>query len=148
MTSEPEEPETHAESDRGTRLCRRTGWTSVALWACVGLALEAAHGLKLAGYLDDALTRELCTLAHAHGVGLAIVVLLVGEHGLPRLPREARHSTAMAVVGAAIAIPLAFLASSVSHPEGDPGLPIWIVPFAAVALIAALARIAAASWRE
>ena len=59
-------------------LLRRVGWTSLFAWACVGLALESAHGLKLASYLDDALTRELCTLAHAHGVGLALVAIVIG----------------------------------------------------------------------
>jgi hypothetical protein len=43
-------------------------------WATFGLVLEAMHGFKVAGYLDDAWTRELLTLAHAHGVGLAILV--------------------------------------------------------------------------
>src|SRR5262249_48615315 len=53
----------------------RFGWTSLLAWAATGLALETAHGLKLAAYLDDALVRLLLTLAHAHGVGLALVVL-------------------------------------------------------------------------
>ena len=57
------------------RRCRRFGWTSLAAWALFGLALEAAHGFKLAAYLDDNLRHTILRLAHAHGVILALVVL-------------------------------------------------------------------------
>ncbi|MCZ7687492.1 MAG: hypothetical protein M5U28_55625 [Sandaracinaceae bacterium] len=53
-------------TDASTRAAR-FGWTSLALWACAGVALEAAHGFKLAAYLDDELARMLLRLAHAHG---------------------------------------------------------------------------------
>jgi hypothetical protein len=128
-------------------LLRRVGWTSLALWACVGLALETAHGFKLASYLDDALTRELCTLGHAHGVGLAIVAIVVGELGLPIVPEARRAWIARTTAFAAIAIPLAFVLSAIGHPEGDPGVAIWMVPVGALALIAALAGLAHAAWR-
>ncbi len=130
-----------------TLLLRRVGWTSLLAWACVGLALESAHGLKLASYLDDPMTRQLCTLAHAHGVGLAIVTLVVGELGLAILPEARRRGVALATAAAAIAIPIAFLLSTIDHTEGDPGIAIWIVPVGALALIAALAVVAHAAWR-
>ena len=57
------------------RRCWRFGWTSLAAWALFGLALEAAHGFKLAAYLDDNLRHAILRLAHAHGVILALVVL-------------------------------------------------------------------------
>jgi len=128
-------------------LLRRVGWSSLLLWACVGLGLESAHGLKLASYLDDALTRELLTLAHAHGVGLAIVSIVVGELGLARVPESRRSFVASCTVFAALAIPLAFALSSIGHPEGDPGIAIWIVPLGALALICALVVVAHAVWR-
>jgi len=129
-------------------LLRRVGWTSLLAWACIGLALESAHGLKLASYLDDALTRELCTLAHAHGVGLALVAIVIGELGLPRLSEDARRPVARATAFGTIAIPLAFALSAIGHPEGDPGIAIWIVPVGAFALIGALAAIAVSVWRR
>jgi hypothetical protein len=129
-------------------LLRRVGWTSLLVWACVGLALETANGLKLASYLDDAMTRELLTLGHAHGVGLAIVAILVGEHGLPRSAEAHRESIARATAFAALAIPLGFALSALGHPEGDPGIAIWIVPVGALALLGALAAIAIGVWRE
>lgn len=129
-------------------LLRRVGWTSLFAWACVGLALEAAHGLKLASYLDDALTRELCTLGHAHGVGLAIVTILIAELGLPLLPEPRERPVAIAIALAAITIPIGFLLSAFGHPEGDPGLAIWLVPLGALALLGALATLALAAWTE
>lgn len=130
-----------------TPLLRRIGWTSLLAWACIGLALETAHGFKLAGYLDDALARELCTLGHAHGVGLAIVTILVAELGLPILDEARRPWIARAIAFAAIAIPAGFLLSALGHPEGDPGFAIWIVPLGALALLGGLAGLAHAAWR-
>ena len=46
-----------------------------AVRALFGLALEGAHGFKLAAYLDDNLRHSILRLAHAHGVILALVVL-------------------------------------------------------------------------
>jgi hypothetical protein len=42
-------------------------------------------------------------------------------------------------------MPLGFLAAGAWHPEGDPGLAIWLVPVGALALIFALTTIALAS---
>ena len=53
------------------RDARRWGWTALCLYACMGVALEAAHALKLPVYLDDPLAQFLLRLGHAHGVGLA-----------------------------------------------------------------------------
>lgn len=127
------------------RLLRRVGWTSLVAWACVGLALEGAHGLKLSSYLDDALTRELCTLGHAHGVGLALVTILVAEHGLARV--TSARPVALATSFAAIVVPLAFALSAIGHPEGDPGVVVWLVPIGALALLGALGAIAVGAWR-
>lgn len=132
--------------DRDRARARRIGWTSLLAWACVGLALEAAHGFKLSTYLDDALTRELCTLAHAHGVGLALVVLVFGEAGLPVLASPARSTTLAALTAGSAIVPAAFLFSSIDHPEGDPNVLVWLVPLGALAILGALARTALAAW--
>jgi hypothetical protein len=127
-------------------LARRFGWTSLLIWALVGLALESAHGFKLSSYLDDALTRELCTLGHAHGVGLALVVLAFGEAGLPVLPRAARRSTLTALATGGALVPAAFLLSSIAHPEGDPNVLVWLVPLGAAMILFALGRTVLATW--
>lgn len=120
----------------------RFGWTALLVWACLGVALETAHAFKLASYLDDALTRLLLTLAHAHGVGLALVVLLFAAT-VPEPPHWVRRALRFA----AIAMPLGFAFGAVGHPEGDPSIGIVLAPLGALALIAALAGVVARAWR-
>jgi hypothetical protein len=133
------------ESDIARRAAR-FGWTWLTLAACAGLALEAAHGFKVSAYLDDDLTRLLLRLAHAHGVGLSIVVIVFGLSSRNLAPELARHLL-HAFLAAAITLPLGFALGAIAHPEGDPGPGIFLVPIGAIALIYALARTAVAMWR-
>ncbi|MBN8615794.1 MAG: hypothetical protein J0L92_34695 [Deltaproteobacteria bacterium] len=132
---------------RGLRGARTLGWVGLATWAMLGIALEAAHGLKLAGYLDDELTRLLLTLAHAHGVALSLLLVVFAHAGAPLLSK-ADAWTSRLLTGAAVALPLGFALSSIAHPESDPGIAILIVPIAGLALVIGLARVAFASWRS
>lgn len=132
---------------RAIRGTRTLGWTCLATWAALGIALEAAHGLKLASYLDDALTRLLLTLAHAHGVALSLLLVVFAHTGAPLLPRSDAWTSRL-LAGAAIALPLGFALSSIAHPESDPGIAILIVPIAGLALVIGLARVALASRRS
>jgi hypothetical protein len=140
---------------------RRFGWTWLFLWVLFGLALEAAHGFKLSLYLDDGLRRSLLRLAHAHGVILALVVLAYGEAGVPLLlahpaspPGNAAGAGAVAVAVAvgrllragAILVPTGFALSAIHASESDPALPILLVPLGALALLAAIGRIAHSAW--
>ena len=132
---------------RGLRGVRTLGWGGLATWAALGIALEAAHGLKLAGYLDDELTRLLLTLAHAHGVALSLLLVVFAHAGAPLLSKTDAWTSRL-LTGAAIALPLGFALSSIAHPESDPGIAILIVPIAGLALVVGLARVAFASWRS
>lgn len=132
------------EDRRGTATVRTLGWAGLACWAAAGLALEAAHGLKLSAYLDDELTRLLLTLAHAHGAALSLLAVVLAHHGLPLLGRD-DALTARLFGTAWLALPLGFALGAIGHPEGDPGLAIWLVPPAGLALVAALTRVALAS---
>lgn len=127
---------------------RRFGWISLLLWAIAGLALEAMHGWKIGAYLDDELTRELLVLAHAHGVGLALVVLAWGEAGAPLFAERVDGGASRALRIGAVLMPLAFALSSINHPEGDPNALVWIVPIGALLVIFALACTAAAALRR
>ena len=142
MTGEPQADE--------ARRCRRFGWSSLAIWALFGLALEAAHGFKLAVFLDDQLRHSLLRLAHAHGVILALVVVAFGG-GAAGLyadapPAEARRTGALIRAGALV-VPLGFALSAIAPHEGDPGFPVLLVPAGALLLIAGLGRAARRSWR-
>ncbi len=132
-------------TDASTRAAR-FGWTSLTLWACAGVALEAAHGFKLAGYLDDELARMLLRLAHAHGVGLSLVVIVFGAAAVPRLEAALARHLGRALALAAVLVPLGFGLGAVAHPEGDPGVGVLLVPLGAVPLVYGLARTARAMW--
>ncbi len=141
MTSEQTAEQTRA---------RRFGWASLAVWATLGLGLEAAHGFKLAAYLNDELARTLLRLGHAHGVGLSLVVLLYGVSAVPHLhvaPGRAPLSGKLLRV-AAVLMPLGFALSAFGHPEGDPSIAVLLVPIGALSLLGALAGIVRHAFRE
>lgn len=128
---------------------RRFGWTSLCAWILFGLALELAHGFKASAYLDDGLRRTLLRLAHAHGVILALVVLAWGQSGASLIQPTARAAWVGHLLRAgATLIPVGFALSSIGASEGDPSLPILLVPVGALALIAALGRTAFGAWRQ
>ena len=132
------------------RRCQRFGWTSLAVWSLFGLALEAAHGFKLAVFLDDDLRHTLLRLAHAHGVVLALVVLAFGS-GVPGLyaddPPARAGRTGALLRGGALVVPLGFALSAVRPHEGDPGFAVLLVPVGAVLLIAGFVRAALRAGR-
>ena len=131
------------------RRALRFGWTSLAAWATGGVALELAHALKLASYLDDETTRLLLTLAHAHGVGLALVVLAYAVAGAPLFARDPARAAPVGRLmrAAALLLPLGFALGAIGHPEGDPGVGVLLVPVGALALVVALVALAVRAWR-
>jgi hypothetical protein len=110
------------------------GWASIALWMIFGLLLEGFLGYKIPGYLEDAQRRELFRLAHTHGTFLGLVLIaaaLCGRAGAVAVPRLAVRALRLG----AILMPSGFLLAGVWHPEGDPGVAIWLVPPAALLII-------------
>lgn len=130
-----------AHVERGAR---RFGWTSLLAWAALGTVLEAAHGFKVATYLDDELTRLLLRLGHAHGVGLSLVIL---AWSVASPPKARTPGTLRSLAAGALLIPLGFALGALGHPEGDPGPAIFLVPVGAAALLFGLARTAFEVWR-
>lgn len=120
----------------------RFGWTLLFVGALAGTALELAHAFKLAAYLDDPLTRLLLTLAHAHAVGLALVVLAHAHVG-----SDPRPSTGRMLRLGALLLPLGFALGAIAHPESDPSIGIVLAPVGALLVLVALGRLALASWR-
>lgn len=122
---------------------RRFGWASLLTWATLGTGLEAAHGFKLAAYLNDELTRMLLRLGHAHGVGLSLVVLVYGLSAVPslQLAQGCPPLAGRLLRAAAVLIPLGFALSAFGHPEGDPSVLIALVPFGALALLSGLSLV-------
>ena len=124
----------------------RWGWLLLCVGALGGVVLESLHAFKSAVYLDDSLTRLLLTLAHAHAVGLALVVLAYAVAGAPWV--ASLRWPGRAIRFASASIPLGFALGAVGHPEGDPSWPIVLVPIGALALVAGLVRVTLVVWRR
>ena len=126
-------PSSSAEPDRLGRMISQ-GWASVAVWMAFGLLLEGLLGFKSPPYLDDLQRRELFRLAHTHGTFLGFVLVvaaLCGRRAASAAPQAAR----LALRLGSLVMPLGFLLAGVWHPEGDPGLAIWLVPPGALLVI-------------
>lgn len=120
---------------------QRFGWWSLFAFAALGLVLELLHGFKIQMYLSvsNETRRLMWTLAHAHGVLLAVVNILFGvslSHGRPRMRSVPR--TSVALIGASILLPVGFFAAGIRFYETDPGIGIAGVPVGAALLLVAL----------
>jgi hypothetical protein len=117
------------------------GWASVAVWMSFGLLLEGLIGYKIPSYLGDTQRRELFRLAHVHGTLLGVILIAVTlscEYATIRLHRAVRIS----IRAGAVLMPVGFMLAGVSHPEGDPGLAIWLVPPGAVLVVFGVVSVA------
>ncbi len=117
--------------DSQNRALLLQGWVSLAVWMTFGLLLEGLLGYKIPEYLNDLQRRELFRLAHTHGVGLSIV-LIVAAISLKTFDIAIPRATTLALRIGAILMPLGFLLAGIRHTESDPGLAIWLVPPAAL----------------
>jgi hypothetical protein len=77
---------------------------------------------------------------------LSIVLITFAGHGAPLLAREDALTARLLLVGW-VGMPFGFALGAIGHPESDPGVGVWLVPPAALALLAGLARVARAAWR-
>ena len=120
----------------------RFGWWSLACFLTLGMVLESFHGFKLGWYLDvsNETRRLLWTLAHAHGVLLALVniafafTLQASPDGAGRWVR----STSPALMGANVLLPGGFLLGGTVLYGGDPGFGVLAVPLGAALLALAV----------
>jgi hypothetical protein len=124
----------------------RVGWWSLLVFAILGLTLEALHGFKVRAYLDTSneTRRLMWTLAHAHGIGLALVHIVFGVM-LRAVPDAAPRNvslTSTALVLAGVLLPGGFFLGGVGFYAGDPGIGIALVPAGAAALLFAVFSIA------
>jgi hypothetical protein len=111
---------------------RAFGWALAALSASFGLLLESAHAFKWSAYLDAPVARLMFTLAHAHGLGLALVVLV---HALQPDPRGRG-----ALMLGAVLMPLGFFAGGVGVFESDPGVGVVLAPIGALSVLLGLGQ--------
>ncbi len=143
------EHDLHPEaSEQERRRARRFGWSSLCVWATLGVVLEGAHAFKVSAYLDDELARMLLRLGHAHGVLLACVCLLFSTSGVHLLATHAVRGAGRRLYAGASLLPLGFSLSAFGHSESDPGFVVFLVPLGALCLLSALAQLALASFER
>jgi len=111
------------------------------VFATLGLLLELLHGFKIQLYLSvsNETRRLMWTLAHAHGVLLAIINIVFGltvSSGRLSIGSVARNS--MALIVASILLPGGFFAAGIQFYAGDPGVGIVGVPVGAALLLVAV----------
>jgi hypothetical protein len=117
----------------------RLGWTLIAIAFAAGVLLEALLGTKAIAVGEDALRKELWSLAHFHAAFLGLLNLVY-----PRVS-EVRSR---ALLTGSLLLPLGFFLGGVAHPEGDPGVGIWLAPFGAMLLVYVAASRAVEAWRR
>jgi hypothetical protein len=137
-----------AADDRRLQLRHlRVGWAALLLFATLGALLEALHAYKAAWYLGVASEsrRLLWTLAHAHGVALALVNLALAAL-CPTFPRRLHPAASAALVAGTILVPGGFFAGGLFVHGGDPGLGAVLIPPGALFVLVALALIVRACF--
>jgi hypothetical protein len=137
-------------NDPATRRALVTGWGLLAVFLPLGVTLEALNAMKVQVYLGSAMRREMWTLAHAHGNLLGILCLVFAALG-ERVSGDAgrRLRLARLLSAGAVLMPLGFLLGGVLNSEGDPWLPIVLVPVgAALLLLALVGAVRAARFRD
>lgn len=138
-----------AAEDGPSLACLRLGWTMVALFLGLGLALESFHLVKLPFYLDLRLRRELWTLAHAHGTLLGAVNVLFGLSAMRLVPHAGRRLLASRLLrAAAVLVPAGFFLGGVGAAEGDPSLFIVLVPAGALLALLGLGILVVAGVKK
>lgn len=115
------------------------------MFATLGLVLELLHGFKVQAYLSvsNETRRLMWTLAHAHGVLLAVINIVFGlSLDASRLAMRHVPRTSTALIAASILLPGGFFAAGIAFYEGDPGVGVVVVPVGAVLLLIALFTVA------
>jgi hypothetical protein len=126
----------------------RFGWTWLLLWLLLGFTLEMLHGFKISEYLLDSIRREFWTLAHFHGVTLALVNLIyVRWAESEQLPVNQRNLASWSLIAGTVLMPVGFFLGGLIHFEGDPGLGIFLAPPGALLILFTVLLQTIAAWR-
>jgi hypothetical protein len=107
------------------------------------------RGFKNTAYLLDPIRREFWTLAHFHGVTLALVNLIYVNWAENETLRHNRQTLASwALIGGSILMPVGFFLGGLLHFEGDPGLGIFLAPLGALLILATVLLQTIAIWGD
>ncbi len=110
----------------------KVGWWSLLVFLTLGIGLEILHAWKLGLYLDvsNSTRRLMWTLAHAHGVLLALLHIAFGltVTWLGAWKPASRRLASRCLLAAGIMMPAGFFLGGVVIYGGDPGLGALLVP--------------------
>ena len=113
-----------------------------------GIVLETLHGFKAVTYLMDPVRKEFWSLAHFHGIGLALLNLVFsswsGKTGLGVRNR----SVSLSLMVGSVFLPLGFFLAGIAHYGSDPGLGIFLAPVGAALILYAIGVNAVALWKR
>lgn len=112
-------------NDRARSTHLRFGWTLLAIAVIAGALLESLLGWRSNVIGDDELRHRLWTLAHFHAAFLALLNLIYPS-------ATTSKETSRALIAGSVLLPLAFFLGGLAHPEGDPGIGIWLAPVGAL----------------
>jgi hypothetical protein len=132
MTSDP------SPTYQLAQLHQRSGWTALLIFSLLGIGLEMLLAWKAPFLIDATHTerRHLLRLGHAHGTLLSLLQLGFCTT-LPHLQPErvTVRLTSRCLLGALLLLPAGFILGGATAGEGDPGLPILLVPLGAFLLV-------------
>ena len=125
------------------------GWGALVFFVGLGIVLEALLAFKAGAYVDvgSDTRREMWRLAHAHGIGIALVHIAYGLT-VKSVPGAADALASSCLLVGLLLVPLGFFGGGFATHGGDPGALIFAVPPGAVALVAGVLCAARAVVRE
>lgn len=116
----------------------RFGWWSLLCFIILGIVLEAFHGFKVQWYMNVAneTRRLLWTLAHAHGVLLALIniAFALTLHAISDRHARWRRLGSPCLIAAGALLPMGFFLGGLYFFEGDAGVGIILVPIGGLLL--------------
>lgn len=113
-----------------------------------GIVLETLHGFKAVTYLMDPVRKEFWSLAHFHGIGLALVNLVYSSWS-GRTGLGVRNRTvSLSLMAGSVLLPVGFLLGGIAHYGSDPGLGIFLAPVGAALILYAIGAVALALWKR
>jgi hypothetical protein len=120
------------------------GWWSLLFFLVLGIGLEALHGFKVPWYLNEAYSarRLVWTLAHAHGVLLALVNVVFAIALRVFTPWSPPALSSRCLLAASVLVPAGFALGGIDVRGGDPGYGILLLPIGAALLVVAVFSIA------
>jgi hypothetical protein len=125
---------TEKADEINVRSLLRQSFIGIAAWMSFGLLLEGFIGFRVSAYMSDVTRRELFRLAHTHGTGLGLLLLLctltISKHLV--YPHK---SAVFALRVGTILMPFGFLLGGIQTRGEEPNFLIFLAPIGGISVI-------------